>query len=199
MILWTIQDEAVYDNILKTGVYRCDLERSIMKEWKPMYDWLVSQMIKRIGERPVGVEYPVWAWYQWEGIRKRPDLRRERWKNGWKGERFVCMEIEIPDKDVLLSDFDDWSVILNNGLLSITEEEDAELDHKYNILSKQDKKVMKERNWERVFDMTPIDNEWTVRGDSIQATFRELRKDQIRSVRMFTAVTPKPEETKNGY
>lgn len=198
MILWTIQDEEVYENILKTGVYRCDLDRSIMKEWKPKYDWLVSQMMKRIGEKPAGVEYPVWAWYQWEGTRKRPDIRCERRRNGRKGERFACMEIEIPDKDVLLSDFDDWSMILNNGLLSITEEEDAELEQKYNYLSEQDKKMMKERNWERVFDLTPVDNEWVVRGDSIQATFWELRKDQIRSVRMFTAATPKPKDQEDS-
>lgn len=60
------------------------------------------------------------------------------------------------------------------------------------------KKMMKERNWERVFDLTPVDNEWVVRGDSIQATFWELRKDQIRSVRMFTAATPKPKDQEDS-
>ncbi len=198
MILWTIQDAEVYEGILKTGIYRCDFSKSGMQDFKAQYDWIVLQMIERIGNKPVGVEYPVWARYQWEGIRKKPDLRRERWHCGWKGERFVCMEIEIPEKDVLLSDFDTWSIILNNGLLSLAEEEDVELERKYNILSEQDKKIMKERNWEGVFDLTPVDNEWVVRGDSIQATFWELRKDQIGSVRMFTAATPKPKDQEDS-
>ena len=47
--------------------------------------------------------------------------------------------------------------------------------------------ALKEKNWEGVFDLTPINNGWTRRGDSIQATFWELRKEQIRDVRMFTA------------
>ena len=25
----------------------------------------------------MGVTLPVWAWYQWEGVRKKPDLRKE--------------------------------------------------------------------------------------------------------------------------
>ena len=194
MILWTIQGEEVYEGILKTGIYRCDFSKSGMQDFKAQYDWLVLQMVKRIGEKPAGVEYPVWAYYQREGLRKRPDLRRERWHCGWKGERFACMEIEIPDNAVLLSDIHSWCAILNNGLLSLTEEESNKLELEYNSLSNIDKKKMKEKNWESVFDLTPIENEWMVRGDTIQATFWELRKDQIRSVRMFTAATPKPEK-----
>ena len=118
MILWTIQPEAVYEEILSTGVYHCDFSKSSLSEWERQYDWLVEQMKKRIGPPPNGVSYPVWAWHTWEGVRKKPDLRRERWGNGWKGERFVCLEIDVPDKDVLLSDFDSWSIILLNGLLA---------------------------------------------------------------------------------
>ena len=154
-------------------------------------------MIKRIGDKPTGVEYPVWAWYQWEGERKKPDLRSERWGNGWKGDRFACMEIDIPEQDVLLSDFDLWSIMLNNGLLSETEEESIELEKKYNLLSEQKKWEMKSKNWEGVFDLSPLENGWIIRGDSIQATFWELRIDQIRSVRMFTSASPKPEYLEN--
>ena len=54
----------------------------------------------------MGVTLPVWAWYQWEGVRKKPDLRKERWANGFEGEEFVCLECDIPDEEVVLSDFD---------------------------------------------------------------------------------------------
>ena len=192
MILWTIQSEKVYNTILRTGVYHCDLGQSPFYDFKPQYDWLVEQMIKRVGERPDGVEYPVWAWYQWEGARKKPDLRRERWGNGWKGDRFACMEIDIPDKDVLLSDFDLWSIMLNDGLLSETEEEDSELENKYNAISEEEQREMKKKNRKRVFDLSYLNNKWILRGDSIQATFWELRREQIRNVRMFTSAVPKP-------
>ena len=97
MILWTIQPEEVYELIQRTGVYHCDYGKSGMNDWQEQYDWLVREMKERIGELPGGVSYPVWAWYMWEGARKKPDLRRERWGNGWKGERFACMEIDISE------------------------------------------------------------------------------------------------------
>ena len=150
-------------------------------------------MIKRIGERPSGVEYSVWAWFQWTEKRKKPDLRNERWGNGWKGERFVLMEIEIPDKDVLLSDFDAWSIILVTGLLSNTEEEDRLLESKYSSLSEIEQKKMKSQNWEGVFDISKVNNEWMRKGESIQATFWELRKEQVKKVKMFVAASPKPD------
>ena len=34
MILWTIQPQEVYDNLMKTGVFRCDFEQSGMREFK---------------------------------------------------------------------------------------------------------------------------------------------------------------------
>ena len=197
MILWTIQPEKVYDLILSKGVYRC--EESLMvnteKPFKVSYKWLIKQMKRRLGNPPAGVKYPVWAWYQWEGRRKKPDLRQERWSCGWEGEKFVCMEIDIPDENVLLSDFDSWSLILSDALIPITKEENSEyLDYEkyYESLSPKEKKVFKEKNWELVFDLTPIHNDWTIRGDSIQATFWELQKEQIRKVWHFTSAYKKP-------
>ena len=193
MILWTIQPEKIYQSIMKNGVYRCDFEQSCMQTWKRQYDWLVAQMNQRIGKAPTGVTYPVWAWYQWEGDRKKPDLRKERWSYGWKGERFVCLEIEVPDAEVLLSDFDLWSIILLDGLVSYSEDEENLLEARYNALSEDEQRGMKEKNWERVFDLIGDNNMQTAGEQSVQATFWELRKKQICNVRMFAAATPKPE------
>ena len=192
MILWTIQEECIYHMLLETGVYRCDPELCSMPEFRDEYDWLIRQMIKRVGPPPKGVTYPVWAWYQLEGKRRKPDLRRERWGYGLKGDKYYCLEIEIPDRDVLLSDFDAWSIILNQGLLSDTEEEDEWLEAKYETLSPEEQQQMKEKNWERAFDLTPLDTKWIRRGDWIQATFWELRKEQIKAVRTFTAAGKYP-------
>lgn len=67
MILWTIQPNKVYQEIITAGIYHCDFTRSAMVDCKPCYDWLVQEMKKRIGPPPAGVTYPVLAWYQWEG------------------------------------------------------------------------------------------------------------------------------------
>ena len=187
MILWTCQEEAVYNELLKTSVYRCDLNLSPMKDCREKYDWLVRQMKQRIGPPPDKVSYPVWAWYQQQGKHRKPDLRKERWAVGCNGERFACLEIEIPDREVLLSDFDAWCIILSNGLLSDSEQEDSCLEAQYEALSPSEKRRMKEINWERVFDLSTLDNDWSRRGYYIQATFWELRLEQVRDVRFFRA------------
>ena len=74
MILWTIQPLAVYNLLQSTGVYRCDPSLAFMRDYPLQYRWLCDQMSKRISPPPGGVIYPVWAWYQWEPKRKRPDL-----------------------------------------------------------------------------------------------------------------------------
>lgn len=192
MILWTIQQEDVYNKIMSDGFYRCKASECFMREYfGDRYKWLSDQMRKRIGEPPEGVLYPVWAWYQWQGERKKPDLRRERWWNGWKGDRLACMEIDIPEDEVLLSDFDAWSIILNNGLLSSTEQEDEVLEQKYEALSPAEQVRFKHKNWERVFDLTPIENDWIIKGSRIQATFWQLRKEQVKRVQFFAAAKEK--------
>ena len=187
MILWTCQEEAVYNELLKTGVYRCDINLSSMKDCCEKYDWLVRQMKQRIGPPPEQVTYPVWAIYQQRDKHRNPGLRRERWEFGCDGERFACIEIEIPDRDVLLSDFDAWCIILSDFLISDTEQEDRCLEAQYEALSPSEKRRMKEKNRERVFDLSPLNNGWARRGYEIQATFWELRLEQVRDVRFFRA------------
>ena len=187
MILWTSQEEAVYNKLLKTGVYRCDLNLSPTKDCRKQYDWLVRQMKQRIGPPPEQVTYPVWALYQQDGKHRKPDLRRERWDIGCNGERFACLEIEIPDRDVLLSDFDAWCMLLSDFLISDTEQEGCCLEAQYEALSPSEKRRMKDKNWERVFNLSPLNNGWSRRGYDIQANFWELRLEQVRDVRFFRA------------
>ena len=45
------------------------------------------------------------------------------------------MEIDIPEENLVLSDFDSWSIILLNGLLADTEEEDKSLERECEAMS----------------------------------------------------------------
>ncbi len=85
MILWTIQPEEIYDEILNTGIYICDIMLSQFSYLTDRYDWLVSEMKKRLGDPQQGVNYPVWAWYKWENERKKPDLHTGDFLGAEKG------------------------------------------------------------------------------------------------------------------
>lgn len=167
MILWTIQPIEIWKIIQKAGVYRCNPKQSSMPEpeFVEKYEWLIRQMKKRIGPPPEGVVYPVWAWYKQNGKHRKPDLRDERWRYGPGDEDYTCIEFEIQDDQVLLSDFDSWHIILNNGLFSDSEEESDQKDAYYDSLSAEEQRANKEKNWEQVFDITPFENDWTRRGD----------------------------------
>ena len=67
-----------------------------------------------------------------------------------------------------------------------------QLEREYSSLTEEERTIYRDKNWEGAFDLTYIDNDWVHRGDSIQATFWELRKEDIRRVKFFTTATQKP-------
>ena len=161
MILWTIQPEEVFDLIQRTGVYHCDINKSGDYDFLScQYDWLVSQMKKRIGYPPEGVSYPVWAYQRWRLTKRRPDLRAVRWYWGKIGEKHYRLEVDIPDNEVLLTDRNSWDIMLNNGLLSYSEKEYNELEKIYDNMTLERQIEMRNKNWERVFDIRPIYDDW---------------------------------------
>ena len=205
MRLWSVQPEKVYQTVMESGVYRCDPYQSDMlkpmdyeekdgielnRQFGDAYDWLVRQMEKRIGPRPEGVIYPVWAWYLFGGENKL-DLRRERWSTGNPGERFACIRLEVPDEEVLLSDFGKWHYVLNRWPISDSEEEADRLDAYLENMSDGDKEMFFSKNWEKIFDTELFQNEWTSQGFDVQATFWELKREYVQGVRYFTAGTKK--------
>lgn len=187
MILWTIQPTDVSALLQKNGSFRCNPDLISMPEFTGAYDWLTEEMRKRVGPPPDGVKYPIWAWHTWYGKRKKPDLRRMRWETGMKGETLVCLEIEIPDSEVLLSDYDKWHAVLNDWLICDSEEEGERLYAYMETLPEEEKTAFKNKNWERVFNVSPFKNDGISREDFVQATFWELKKEQLRGVRYFTA------------
>lgn len=183
MLLWTFQPKSVYTKILQNGEYyyqsgyNSTLEKLDFYKW---YDWLVLKMKEKIGNPPIEIKYPVWAWYIHNGRNKKPDLRSERFCMGEKNVEYTCIELEIQEKDVLLSDFDNWNVILNDDFITRSEQE-WKFYHKYY----ENNQTVIEKNRERLFDITPYKNDWTSQGEYVQATFWILKKEMIRSVRHF--------------
>lgn len=177
MLLWTLQPVEVYEEIQEKGMYVTD-EKYIDSMFKSAYDWLVPKMETRIGKKPRGVQYPVWAWHTWEDARKKPDLRQRHMEKGMKA---VCLTLEIPDNQVVLTDFDNWHFVLNDSYISKTEE-DYSL---YEKLSLEEQEQAKIQSWNRVFDIERFESDWYIQGSTIQATFWQLKQEYIKKVQHF--------------
>lgn len=168
----------------------------IEPDFIPAYDWLIQQMIERIGNKPGDVQYPIWSWYQYlNEKKKKPDLRYSHL--GQKGEKCVLIEIEKDEKDVLLSDFTLWHYPL--GLpyyIGATQEDAFAFESELESLgyetclsdilpTKYQQRIIK--SWNKIFDMNFDDPYFSnpLSEKSIQATFWQLHLSEVVSVRYF--------------
>jgi hypothetical protein len=142
------------------------------------YDWMAEQLRKRIGEPPAGVYYPVWAWHSLSGRHERPDLRRTEFRHYSGGP--VCLGIEVPEAQVLLSDEEAWHIVLNDGYNCPGEDIDAEYEW-FDALPEEERRRVKIQSWERIFDVIARKNP----APFIQGVFWQLHLDQVREVRSF--------------
>jgi hypothetical protein len=188
MRLVTIQDKAAYDDLCATGILRCKDE---LAEWLhedsfcAAYGWLAEQMKQRIGAPPQGVSYPIWAWYLLDGKPARIDLRKTEFNN-YCGEH-CALTIDVPDEQVLLSDEENWHFVLNNSYFSgATNEADYNASVSwFDALPANEQCEEKRKSWSRIFEIPPFENDWHRQGCYVQATFWELRKEQVITARRF--------------
>lgn len=90
-------------------------------DFRSQYDWMRVQMAKRIP----GYQghYPWWAWQQYQPGKPKPDLRIRDLHCFDRGTPAVRLELDVPDHEVLLSDFIMWNHVLNNGYMAYSETE----------------------------------------------------------------------------
>ena len=191
MKLWSIQPISVYESIMETGKYICDPEKASEPTFFTSYDWL-NLYLDNKDPKPDNVQYPVWAWFRFNDKEKKPDLRHSCY--GTRGERMVCLELDVPDEKVLLSDFDLWHFPLNNWWLDpdMFRDDYTEFDYDKNSnyfksLSEQQKEIEKKKSWEIIFNIDKFENEWIKKGSYVQAIFWVLKKEYIKKVQYFTA------------
>ena len=182
MRLSTIQPISVWQVLQSTGVYRADETKIwMLEDFRQAYAWLVEEMEQRIGPRPSGVCWPVWAWYKTNGQIGRVDLRR---REHWTFEPSVCIDFEMPDDQVVLTDFDAWHCVLNNWACVENEAEANLFDRLEKTLSSEAFQQRKKETWQRIFRLDPHeDYYWSGKVEDIQATFWELRLKDVTGVR----------------
>jgi hypothetical protein len=205
MKLWTIQNYNAYQEMLKTGILKANENYVFERDFfEPIYDWLFKEMVKRIGAPPeLSIKYPIWAWYQSDGKRQKPDMRRS--SHSAKGEHVVRMTIEVDDKDVVFSDFDLYHYPLNYWHLPLNEDESEYMDEKYPSLY-FDQMSIRElllqpskdplfcdimlKSWERIFNLSLEDDGYifgSIKEKTIQATMWQLKIENVIKVEEFIA------------
>lgn len=173
-ILWTIQHEAAYEQLCRTGVLIADNEYLLFSDQSEAYEWMADQLSKRVGNPPNGIRFPVWAWYQWEGRRSRRDLRLAGYAE--RGTPMVQITFEAEADSFLLSDFDLWHSVLNEQYIP------ANAD----FSQAEDDPVSPDEiraSWSRIFDADRLSSA----SASIQAVLWQIKTDQIVKVEHFIA------------
>lgn len=173
MIVNTVQHLDAYYKMREQG-YLVGDEGRVWKEFKEPYRWMMKQMVNRI-EGYNGLDYPIWVW-------KRRVNRNESSLLP-KGTKGVILTLEIPDEQILWSDFNFWHHVLNNWSITGSEEEDIRLDE-----SGEDFRY----TWERIFDFDwyrNADPEWVgeLNEEWIQGVTPKITMDMVRKVTRFIA------------
>jgi hypothetical protein len=200
--IWSILTEQAWDHLQRRGRLRA-ARRHVIKEFLRPYIWMAEQMERRLSvPRPSKDAMTIWAWYQWEGKRCKPDLRSAGYLT--KGEQGVRVELQVDDRRVLLSDFDLWHYVLNYSYLPESEEAGeafekklakagfsfCKCDHQHPLPHAQYRREIEE-SWERIFDIGWADRRHRIadppKKKSIQATLWEILLADVANAKEFTA------------
>lgn len=167
---WTIQTMEKWKEAQRLGYLFGD-EKYIWEEFIEPYQWMMGQMKKRLPNY-VG-EYPIWLWVD------RPDLRESGHLG--KGEEGVLLKVEIDEKDVLLSHFQAWHILLNQSYLELEINEDEPEYNKDEI----------EKSWEMIFDLDILKQQpnWKsiLEKNGVQGVSGKINLDNINLVKGFIA------------
>ena len=177
MKLFTVQNKKFYDMVSKNGYAVTNPVYSMAypyAKFRRAYEWLTDKMDTAIGGRPSGVTYPVWGW---QNLEKESVLHH---RYGKTGASMCLLTLDVPEKEVLLSDFHLWNIALCGNYVplfhnsELAEREKAVL----RLLPEPDRREYIESSWDRVFDVS---------GEClIQASFWCIKKDYVRDVEFFT-------------
>ena len=181
MKLYTIMHVGTYEKLLTEkvlvndgSVYNDD--DFMLKEFVPLYDWMVEQMETRGIRRPDGAAYPFWGWYRYSSLMVKPDLRQGG--HAPRGTSCVCVELELPEGSVLLSNFDSWGCILS-GYPVLPEENWDELYDEFKKLPIEKQHEVKLQTWQKIF--TEFED------SPIQGVYWKLEMANVRNARFFKA------------
>ncbi|MED2737676.1 DUF3841 domain-containing protein [Bacillus toyonensis] len=169
-IYYTNQKIEAYKKFEEKGFLTGD-EAFVDSDFLSAYKWLIEQMNNKINNDG---SFPVWLWTE------KPNLNEEGHFD--PGTKAVCLTVEIPDEQILFSDFDAWHCVLNNWYCALTELEDDSFDR-----GKVD--ITKEESWQRIFNFEQLQQSemWGNAEQTLQGVTPVIKKEQVLNVEYFTA------------
>ncbi len=170
MRLYTIQHQNAWTSAQTSGFLsgNCDF---IEPDFIKAYRWMMEEMSKRL--KGFEGEYPVWLW------NRKPDLRNTGYLN--RGTTGVLLEIVLQKYEVLFSDFMAWHIVLTNGFLALTEDED-------NLFERQCSSVTKEESWKRIFDYEGLrKSDYWKGSNELQGVTGKIPLEKITLLKTFIA------------
>ena len=117
MRVWTIQPVSLFEALQQQRILYADFNQSQYHDFDDFvqaYAWIANQMSRCVRPPLAGVKVPFWAWHTVDWKHRKVDLRTTLFRN--YSDPTVCLKLEIPDNQVLLSDFENWHFVLNNGI-----------------------------------------------------------------------------------
>ena len=183
--LWTLQPILVWEELRQHGsLYVDPVHHSDVDDFqKKAYEWLREQTAQRIpGYRG---HYPWWA------NDFKLDLRSQRKAFGKPGERYVRLELAVPQEQVLLSAYGAWHCVLNRWYLPYATDPDgwdqesaaweAELTvqgiDRWSSALPEPYHSRMVASWNRIFDADDLRET-----NTIQATFERLALENVVTV-----------------
>lgn len=176
MKLWHIMPKEVYDKTIRVNKpYICDIYKSKYicdirydnEKFQNAYFWMANQLNKKINNNNK-IEYPVWAWYKYKGRRQMPNPFDNYFKGFFDSDELVILELEIDDKEVVLSDIHKWNdFCLNN-------KPDLKTSDEFTLYDESDEAIklnMLHKSWHNIFDIS--------KSKYIQACFWELKPENV--------------------
>ena len=181
MKFWTVRlsNELNKNNILVSDSAKVDSNRH------RAYDWMANQLRVRVGHPPPSATYPIWVWkYCYGTLKPRPDLRTRCLLP--KGTAGVLLELDLPENQVLLSNFDAWHAILNNHHYSPNDAEYEKIEALSALKGSNhpDLIQLKEASWERIFDLSLIPDPEIY---AVQGVVWQVPIESIEKTTFFTA------------
>ena len=158
MRLWTIQDQAVVDELDRTGRFRASWDKIIHDDFDEAYRWLMGK---------VGYKHPpVWLW--------PGSIDVDRVFNHDKAS--IILVCEIPFERVTLTNFAQWHSVLNRSFLA---HDEAEWDSMDDV----DPEALV-RSWDRLLDEEFSGNDDWWGEPEFQATVQSIEPGDV--VAQFT-------------
>lgn len=190
--IWTIQPYKVWEIIQECGEFVCDITKS--EHYEPVfwenafasaYEWLVGEMSKKIS-KPDDITFPVWAWHTFAWKNEKPSEEVVP-----SDEKQVCLELEVPDGEVFLSDHEAWETYVLSNQYYPHAFSEIECDERYACFEKllpDEREAEKKESWRSILDVTPVETDFARQGCYVQATIWKIKSSYVRNVEVIDAV-----------